>query len=183
MLPRGDIMKFSMTEIKKNAFNGPVEFEGTVDVSELEALNNDIRKIDPVQVEGICAVDEDELIFTFTIKGKMILPCARTLVDVSYPLDLQVTEVFTTSPVIDLEKEKEEVHQILEETLDLTPYIKENIVLGTPYRVFSDKKPLEEGEGWTFRLEDTFKEEQKEKIDPRFAKLQKLLDEDPDKRK
>ena len=176
-------MKFSISEIQKNAFDGPVLFDETVDVSELESLNNDIRQIDPVQVKGMCTVDGDELIFNFAIKGKMTLPCARTLVDVIYPFDFQVTEVFTTSTIVDEDDEEDEVHQIREETLDLIPYIKENIVLETPYRVFSDEKPLEEGEGWSFHEEETFEKEQKEKIDPRFAKLQKLLDEDPDKRK
>lgn len=171
-------MKFSITEIKNNEYNGPFTFEDTIDVSDIVALNNDIRKIDPVYVKGICTVDQDEIIFSFTIKGKMILPCARTLVDVTYPFDFEVTEIFTTSPVLDPEDEENDVHQILEETLDLTPYIKENIILETPYRVFSDKKPLEQGEGWTFHEEDSFKKEQNEKIDPRLAKLQKLLDED-----
>src|SRR5699024_12194978 len=75
-------MKFSTTELRNNTVDGPVVFDEMVDVSELENLNNDIRQINPVRVKGICTADKDEFIFSFSIEGKMILPCARTLVDV-----------------------------------------------------------------------------------------------------
>lgn len=176
-------MKFSLLDIKNNAFKGPYPFDGIVDVSDLSKLNNDIRKIDPVKINGFCTVDKDEYIFSFNIKGEMVLPCARTLVDVLYPFEFQATEIFTTSPILDKEDEENGVHQVDTEMLDLTPYIKENIILETPYRVFSDKKPLEAGEGWTFREEDHFKKDKEERIDPRLAKLQQLLDKKEDKRR
>ena len=169
-------MKFSITEIRNRAVIEPFTFDETVDVSELASSNNnDIRQIDPVQVKGMCTVDKDELIFSFTIEGKMILPCARSLVDVPYSFSIDATEVFTTSPQLDREDEENDVHQLLEETLDLKPYIKENIVLETPYRVFSNEKALDKGEGWSFYMEDEHQEEKRHKIDPRLEKLQQLL--------
>src|SRR5690625_7105995 len=123
------MMKISTIEIRNNVHHGPFTFDQLVNVSELESLNNDIKQIDPVQVKGMCTVDKDELIFSFTIEGKMILPCARSLVDVPYSFSIDATEVFTTSPQLDREDEENDVHQLLEETLDLKPYIKENIVL------------------------------------------------------
>lgn len=174
-------MKFSITNLQNEAYTGAVSFDEKVDVSELESLNNDIKKIDPVRVKGICTMDKSELVFSFSIEGEMILPCARTLVDVPYDFHIKATEIFTTSAHIDDEDEKDGVHQILEETLDLTPYIKENIVLETPYRVFSDEEALEGGEGWSFSTEADYEKEKEETIDPRFAKLQRLLDNDDDK--
>jgi|SRR5690625_4455613 len=169
-------MIFSMMEIRNNTVSDPFAFDEIVDVSELETLNNDIRQIDPVHVKGICTVDKDEVIFSFTIKGKMILPCARTLVDVTYPFEIKATEIFSTSASLVEEAEKDEIHLLTEDTLDLTPYIKENIVLETPYRVFSDEEVIEEGDGWAFYEEDQHKVEKETKIDPRLAKLQKLID-------
>lgn len=172
-------MKFSITEIRNKAFEGPFIFDQTVDVSGLAASKkNDIKQIDPVQVKGMCTVDKDELIFSFSIIGNMILPCARTLVDVPYSFHIDVTEVFTTSSQIDEEDEENGVHQIFGETLDLKPYIKENIILETPYRVFSNEKALEKGEGWTFYLEDEHQELKQDKVDPRLEKLQRLLNND-----
>lgn len=172
-------MIFSITEIRNKVFAGPFLFDQAVDVSELESLkNNDIRQIDLVQVTGMCTADQEELIFSYSIKGKMILPCARTLVDVPYSFDINATDIFSTSEQLDADDEEDGVHQVLEETLDLKPYIKENIILETPYRVFSNEKGLEEGEGWAFYVEDEHQKEEKEKIDPRLAKLKRLLNND-----
>ncbi|MEI3606738.1 YceD family protein [Pseudogracilibacillus sp. SE30717A] len=171
-------MKFSTMEIRNNAFDGPYLFDELVDVSDLVKLNNDIRQINPVRVKGMCTVEKEEFVFSFTIKGEMILPCARTLVNVSYPFEINATEIFSTASTLDQEDEEDGIHLLTEETLDLTPYIMENIILETPYRVFSDEKALEKGEGWSFYIEeDELKTEQENKIDPRFAKLQSLLDE------
>ncbi len=175
-------MKFSTMEIRNNAFDGPFLFDELVDVSQLEKLNNDIRQIDPVRVKGMCTAEKEELIFTFTITGEMILPCARTLVDVTYPFEINATEVFSMSDTLDQEDEEDGIHPLTEETLDLTPYIMENIILETPFRVFSNEKALEEGEGWSFFEEDELEAEQENKIDPRLAKLQSLLDKNKGKK-
>src|SRR5699024_10743783 len=110
-------MKFSITNLQNEAFTGVVSFDEQVDVFELEIWNNDIKKIDPVRVKGICTMDKSELVFSFAIEGEMILPCARTLVDVPYDFNIQATEIFTTAAHVDEEDEKDGVHQILEETL------------------------------------------------------------------
>lgn len=169
-------MKFSAEEIKNSAILAPFSFEQFVDVSELaNSPDNDIRQIDSVQVKGICTVENEEFIFTFTISGEMILPCARTLVDVIYPFQINATEIFTTSRHLN-DEDKEEIHQIAEDTIDLTPFIFELILLKMPYRVFSNEKMIEDGDGWSFYLEDELKEKEAEQIDPRFAKLQQLMD-------
>lgn len=172
-------MKFSVQQIKATSHEGPISFEETIDVSELVDLkNNDIRQIDPVRVEGICTVEKNEVVFSFTMKGKMILPCARTLVDVSYPFQFRATEIFTT--VLSKADEEEEIHFIADDVIDLRPFILEAIVLQMPYRVFSDEKMIEEGEGWSFFTEDEMAKKDAERIDPRLAKLQKLLDDNKD---
>lgn len=158
----------------------PFVFDEMVDVSELESLNNDIRKIDPVQVKGMCTVDGDDLIFSYTIEGKMILPCARTLVDVEYPFNFDVSEVYTSTEREDSKNTDIIVHQISEDVLDLTPYIMENIILETPYRVFSDEKPLEGGQGWSYYTEDKLSVANADKIDPRLEKLKELLNKNND---
>lgn len=171
-------MKFSVSRIKQGTYNEPFEFDNMVDVSELETMNNDIREIGSVHVFGECTLQGEQLIFTFTIKGTMILPCARTLVDVPYPFTIKTDEVFTLSRYYGKEEEENEIHPIDGEILDLTPYIKENILLEVPFRVFSDDADAmehapAEGEGWTL-----ISEENKEKpVDPRLKKLKTLLND------
>lgn len=170
-------MKFTVAQIRKSSYNEPLEFEGNVDVSELETMNNDIRRIDPAHVEVTFATEGEEIIASLKIDGEMILPCARTLVDVPYNYQIETSEVFTTSEYYTEADEENEIHPIDGEVLDLMPVIKENILLEVPFRVFSKEANPEgaaptEGEGWAF-----VEEEEKEKtIDPRLKKLESLLE-------
>jgi len=168
-------LKFSVQQLKANAHEGAISFEETVNVSELAELkNNDIRQIGSVFVHGICTLEKNEIVFSYTIEGKMILPSARTLVDVAYPFRFQATEIFTTER--HQADEEEEIHFVADDIIDLKPFILESIVLQMPYRVFSDEEMVEAGEGWSFYTEDELEEKVKKQIDPRLAKLGKLLD-------
>lgn len=151
-------MKIPIGHIKKNAGNAPFRFDEQVDVSELETMNNDIREIGPVHVHGRADEQGNDIVFTFSIEGNMVLPCARTLVNVPYPFAIDALEIFSESPYNDEDAENE-IHPIEGEVLDLTPLIKENILLEVPYRVFSDDEEVIsqapfEGEGWEFISED-----------------------------
>lgn len=169
-------MKFTVAEIRKSSYNEPFEKEDTVDVSELGTKNNDIRRIESAHVHVLFTVDEEEIIASLKIDGEMILPCARTLVDVPYSYQVETSEVFSTSQYHSDEDKINEIHPIVGDVLDLKPYILENILLEVPFRVFSKEKNPEgaaptEGEGWAF-----VQEEKKEKtIDPRLKKLESLL--------
>ncbi|WP_342767743.1 YceD family protein [Gracilibacillus dipsosauri] len=158
----------------KQSHGEPMEFEEVVNISDIVQLDNDIREITPVKVKGFAKLDGTEVMCDFTIKGEMILPCARTLVDVPYDFSIHVIENFSTSPY----QQDDEVHVIDSEVLDLVPYIKENVLLETPFRVFASRDELEantieEGDGWTLITE----EEQTKKVDPRLEKLKALLDD------
>lgn len=173
-------MKFSINEIKNEIHEQPYYFDEKVNVADIKSSNNDIRKIDFVQVKGMCTIDKEEIIFSYHITGELILPCARTLVDVPYPLDINATDVFTTAAFLTEEDEENEVHQVTGDELDLKPYIRENILLALPFRVFSDEKVIEKGEGWHYFTEESFTEKEKKKIDPRLEKLKILLDNNND---
>ena len=173
-------LQFSIAELTKEAADGPFYFDAMVDISDLASMkSNDIRSIEDVHVKGFVVADKLEFIFSFTINGEMILPCARTLVDVPYAFNFQADEVFSEVPQSQ-DDDEEEVHYVSGEMLDLTPYIKENIILQMPYRVFSDEAGVQEGEGWDFYDEDSFQQEKSQKVDPRLAKLQQLMDKKED---
>lgn len=173
-------MHFSIIELENEAADTPVYFDEMVDISDLVASeSNDIREIEDVQVKGFVIVEKDEFIFSFTMTGEMVLPCARTLVDVNFPIDMKADEVFSTN-FEQHDSEEEDVHHVTGDMIDLTPYIKENIILQMPYRVFSDDKGLQEGSGWNLYDEVSFERQQSDKIDPRLAKLQQLIDPEKD---
>ncbi|MDL4841278.1 YceD family protein [Aquibacillus rhizosphaerae] len=169
-------MKFSVQKLII-AGSEPLDFEDYVDVSELVDMNNDIRKIDPVLVKGSATMQGNQITFNFSIEGTMILPCARTLVDVNYSFHVDAMEIFSTSSHY-TEEDESEIHPVDGEMLDLTPYIKENVLLEVPFRVFSEDKEVQEnalteGEGW----ELTSGNNTDNKIDPRLQKLQSLLED------
>jgi uncharacterized protein len=173
-------MKFSLQKFKMLG-SEPLYFEDHVDISDVEELNNDIRKIDPVFVKGYATMQGNEITFNFFIEGTMVLPCARTLVDVHYPFHVDAIEVFSTSSYYK-EEDDSEIHPVHGEMLDLTPYIEENVLLEVPFRVFSDDKEVQEnalteGNGWQL----TSGKKSDDKIDPRLQKLQSLLDDNDEK--
>lgn len=151
--------------------------EATVDLSELEQLNNDIRKIGSVFVKCLAEKRDGLIHCQLQITGEMILPCARTLVDVPYPFEVNALELFSDDPYFE-EDDESDIHRVEGEILDLEPYIKENVILETPFRVYATEDQIEEnalssGDGWSVITE----EENENKIDPRMAKLQSLLNE------
>ncbi|WP_373895923.1 YceD family protein [Virgibacillus natechei] len=175
-------MKFILGQIRKDANHEPYPFDDEVDVSELETMKNDIREMKPVRVHGNYIYQDEQIIFSFIIEGEMILPCARTLVDVPYPFEIKADEVFTTSRYYGEKEAENEIHPVDGEILDLTPYIKENILLEVPFRVFSkeaideEKAPVK-GEGWEFVSQKS----DEKKIDPRLKKLESLFKDDDEK--
>ncbi|UFU00926.1 YceD family protein [Radiobacillus kanasensis] len=168
-------MKFPLQKFKEDE---PLTFEDHVDISDIVEMNNDIRRIEPVLVKGKAIRRGNEITFQFSIDGAMILPCARTLVDVNYPFHIDALEIFSTSSYYQ-EEDESEIHPVHGEMLDLTPFIKENVLLEVPFRVFSDEETMKEnalteGEGW----ELSTGQKQEKKVDPRLEKLKTLLQDE-----
>ncbi|HLR64104.1 MAG TPA: YceD family protein [Pseudogracilibacillus sp.] len=174
-------MKFSTNDIRLRQVDGLFTFDEKVHIPELVERHHDLRKISPLSVHGLVTIDKDDYIVTFTMEGELVLPCARTLVDVHVPFSYEASEVYTEKDYLDKEDEEEEVHQITGQMIDLRPQLIENMMLKIPYRVFSDEDALEEGDGWNYFTEDEQKQQQAESEpegDPRLSQLKDLLDEE-----
>ncbi|MCY9268213.1 YceD family protein [Bacillus licheniformis] len=149
------------------------EFDETVDLSEL-FQSSEIRSISPVRVKGRAEIRSKQAAFDFTISGEMILPCSRTLVDVRYPFSISTKELFIFHKTEEMEDE--DIHIVEDDLIDLTPVVKEEILLEIPMQIFCESVQKEEGapqEGkdWQVITED----DRKDRIDPRLAGLGKLL--------
>lgn len=164
---------YQLHQIAKKSF----EFDETVELNELTKLNSDIRRISPVRVKGRAEIESKQVLFDFTISGEMVLPCSRTLVDVPYPFTIATKELFRFHKSDDIEDE--DVHFAEDDTVDLTPIIKEEILLEIPMQVFCETEQKEGaapqvGKDWQVISE----EDKKNQIDPRLADLKKLLTQD-----
>lgn len=167
-------MKWTIHQLHQLQAKG-LAIEETVDVSDLKQIDKLIRDISPVHVEGRADIGATKFTFHLTIEGTMVLPCSRTLVDVSYPFTIQTTETFFLNDY-DVNPD-EDTHLVQGDSIDLLPIVKELVLLEIPMQVFAEE-PSEGGApqagvGWEVITE----EQSKEKIDPRLAGLAKFFEQ------
>ena len=127
---------------KLNNFNS-VSIDENISIPEEYDLNKaGIRKIENLHVSGTISIDyADEIVADLTVTGDFILPCAVSLEDVLYPINV---------------KNEENMGQFADfytkntNTLDILPFIWENIVSEVPIRVVKDeyKNFKQSGNGW-----------------------------------
>ncbi|ANB58809.1 hypothetical protein GFC29_287 [Anoxybacillus sp. B7M1] len=167
-------MKWSIHQLHQLQAKGLVMDE-MVDVSDLKQMEPSIRDISPVRVKGRADIGATKFTFHLTIEGTMVLPCSRTLVDVSYPFAIHTTETFFLNDY-DVHPD-EETHLVQGDAVDLLPIVKELILLEIPMQIFSEQENIQDGApqsgaGWEVITE----EQAKNKIDPRLAGLAKFFD-------
>ncbi|WP_102347044.1 YceD family protein [Bacillus sp. Marseille-P3661] len=173
-------MKWYMNQLNQFRNTG-IELDEYLDVSDL-TNTSEIRRIPPVHIVGRGDFGSNKVTFSLKIQGTMILPCSRTLVDVEYPFNIETTETYLLSPSDYGYHDEEEIHYVEGELLDLSPMIKENILLEIPIQVFCDDNQVEgkapqSGEGWEVISE----EDSKNRIDPRLAALKNFFDDNKNK--
>ena len=127
---------------KLNNFNS-VSIDENISIPEEYDLNKaGIRKIENLLVSGTISIDyEDEIVADLTVTGDFILPCAVSLEDVLYPINVKIEENMGKF---------EDFYNKNKNTLDILPFIWENIVSEVPIRVVKDeyKNFKQSGNGW-----------------------------------
>jgi len=174
-------MKWTVLQLQKFR-DVELEIDQMVDVSkDLKQRDPEIRSASPIHVTGTARIDSQKAVLHLHLTGNLVLPCSRTLVDVTYPINIRSTETFLIKPVEYSSSEDEEVHEPIEGVVDLIPVIEELILLEVPMQVISEDakntETLQTGKDWEVMTEDQFKLEQQRstKIDPRLAGLAALL--------
>lgn len=174
-------MKWSIAQLQKYRDRG-LDINDTVDMTELESLDNDIRRISPVQVKGRADIRHDEVLFHLDVSGEMVVPCSRTLVDVPYPFHIPLTERFVLKPEEGESYEQQDVHVPDGHVVNLRPILEEAIILEIPLQIFSpdaDQHVIQEGKDWAFYEEDTaLPDKEKPAVDPRLAGLESFFSSD-----
>ena len=121
---------------------GKIDIDSDFILDESFYKNTDIRRLENLHVFGEINVDyDDDINFNINISGRMILPCAVTLVDVPYDFNTNIEENIGKF---------EEIYKNNKNSLEISPILWENIVLEIPIRVVSkDIKPSNtSGDGW-----------------------------------
>lgn len=120
-----------------------VSVDENISIPEEYDLNEaGIRRIENLHVSGTISIDyADEIVADLTVTGNFILPCAVSLEDVLYPINVKIEENIGKF---------EDFYNKNKNTLDILPFIWENIVSEVPIRVVKDeyKDFKQSGDGW-----------------------------------
>ncbi|MEW9501411.1 YceD family protein [Jeotgalibacillus marinus] len=179
-------MKWSIIQLQKFR-NEAFLLDETIEMNELTKRNSEIRNVSPVHVTGRADISSAKITFHLHIEARLTLPCARTLVDVPYPVSVDTIETFLLNPFYTEEGSNEETHHLEGDVVNLLPIIEEILILQIPLQVFSDKAAEEEGmltgKGWDVLSEEEIEQErvkeqsEQPKTDPRLADLAKFFNE------
>ena len=142
--------------------------EDDVDFSNVEFDPYHIRKISSCHVKVTGNIVEDLLILTVKIKAEVIGVCSYTLEDVPLSLDFE--------DVIEISNEEDDAsNDIFYEknvTFNFDPYILSLVVSEVPLVIVKEGAKLpKNGDGYRVLSEDEYNEEQKNKKDSRWSKL------------
>ncbi len=166
-------MKYNINELMKHG-QTPFKVNETVDFSSIASKHHDIRKIYPVKITGTGQLSGEDVVFDLNIKCDVVLPCALTLEDVNYHMDINTKEYFTFKEYAKEEDYDFDMNIVTGHVIELANVVWQNIVVNIPIRVVSenaDEKMQKEGKNWEIVDENNKKKE----IDPRFSKLKDLL--------
>ncbi|MGM9925264.1 MAG: YceD family protein [Bacillus sp. (in: firmicutes)] len=172
-------MKWTITQLQKYRGKGLV-LDEKIDVSEIKEADPQIRDVSLIHVTGRADINATNITFHIRLTGTLTLPCARTYVDVLHPFDIETTETFLLNE--DYSNPDSEFYTVVKgDVVDLTPVIRENLLLEVPMQVFcEDDNPEgaapQSGNDWSVVEPEEL--EQEKKVDPRLASLAKFFDND-----
>jgi uncharacterized protein len=154
-------MKWSLQELNKKKF---VTFEVVLALSDtLKAREPEILEVSPVRVEGRLDADAEIYSLNFTAEYSLTMPSSRSLTPVLVPMQLTVSEIFTTQAYFEAHQAEltEELLFILEKDLiDLEESVADNILLEIPLRVLTAEEQasdtLPSGSSWQVLSEEDY---------------------------
>ncbi|PTX61247.1 uncharacterized protein C8P63_10742 [Melghirimyces profundicolus] len=171
-------MLFRFREMKEQA--GPIQQEDTVELEGLEKEHPDLVQLGPVEVTVTAWEDQGLYHLQGKQSARATLRCSRCLTTHEETLSADWHEVFTDDKDrLEASDEEDEIHPVsLDQPTDLTPYIREALVLSLPFAPVcrEDCKGLCPTCGINWNQESCQCDNRR--VDPRLAKLEELLKRD-----
>lgn len=173
-------MKWSIHQLSKYRQSG-MPIDAYVQLDNVMERNQDIRKISPAHVTGLCTFSASQMTCHLTITGMLTLPCARTWEDVEYPFEIKTVEIFSW-----IEEEQRnndgDIHYANGDVIEMLPAIEELVLLEVPMQVFKDNTEgqVQSGKNWSYSTDEDVQRKElsdEPKMDPRLAALAKYFDQ------
>lgn len=150
-----------------NFQNNLLELEDDIDFSHVELDLNHIRKIENTHVKVIAHEYDDLITMDVSVECDITGVCSYTLEDV--PLHLKFKDSLEFSNEVE---DDEDIFFEPKPIFNLDPYILGLIIASTPTKMVKKGAKLpSSGTGYRVLSEDEYQEEKKNKVDPRWAKL------------
>lgn len=140
-----------------------------------------------IQVIGDLFYDEPYVTGNFKVSADLVIPSSRSLEAVDYHEEFTFTENYTQEKPTreELDENDDPIVLIENDQIDLQKAVEDNILLNIPTTILTDKEKKDhlypEGKDWEVISEHDFDEEKKNQINPAFAKLKVLFENNDSK--
>lgn len=176
-------MKYNLSDIKYES-NGRKNLDFTVDIDPISYYGDVMKPITPVYVTGAIYRLDKNIFMTCNIETKMETTCSRCLQKFTYEYHTSINTELVREKDVDALESKEDILVYKEEIIDIGKIIEENIITNIPMKLLCNEeckglclkcgKDLN-AHGCNCKIDE---DDEEEKLDPRFLKLKKLLDQD-----
>ena len=146
MKPGGKVLIVDLTLF--NLGKEKIVINEDVYFSKEDLKNTEIIDLENIKINGEITLNSlNQPILYLKIKGKMILPCSRTLKPTAYEFETEIEENIEENP---------EKYKKTTKTIDILPIIWENILMEIPIKVINpDAEDIKEkGNGWELITDD-----------------------------
>lgn len=144
----------------------PKVFDEEIDIPKSYYENTSIKGLSSIKVVGNIKYNViDEVVINLDVNGEMELVDAITNELVKYPFSIKIDE-----NLAEIDENDAKYLEKSQNTLDIIEFLWENIVLEVPIRVTRSTGVSLHGDGWQLN-----EDENKDKIDPRFQKLDEFF--------
>ncbi|WP_282920577.1 YceD family protein [Ignavigranum ruoffiae] len=179
-------MKWTLREIREYP-EAILPFSESLEIEQaLMAKEDSIISVQEVKVDGYLSVIDDAYILHGTVEATLTLPSSRSLTPVELSLTIPIRERYVEADYDMIEDSSEETVLVLDhDYIDLDNSVVDTIILNIPHRILApgeETDQLPSGKDWEVLTQDQYearlKESKENHIDPRFAALKTMLDED-----
>ena len=143
-------MNVDITKLK-SGYQNYIDIDFNYSFKKEDLKGTDLISLNDVKVNGILESMYEDYHLEVEVSGTMVLPCAITLEEVSYPFSFKIDENLEN-----FFENEEKKCKTCENTIDIFPIIWENILMEIPMKVVSEnaKDIHMEGEGWKLLTDD-----------------------------
>ncbi len=178
-------MKIDLTSLKREK-KSQVDLNFLLTLDTINYHGDVIKQLSPASVTGKLYVMNDKIFLTCEVYTEFQVNCSRCLKSFNYPMDTNISAELVREDAVE-DEDDDEIDDLVyyqDDIIDLAEVVRENIILQLPMKMLCTEncRGLCSQCGGDLNLHqcecNSAEEEEGEGLDPRLAKLRKLLHQD-----